>query len=176
MFHKFFSTYWTLFRKPAEKVSTNGRTFFLNSRKEIETFGIFGTRFSFNCSCGHLEGRFDVLARKFMQKYDFFSIVVRKRLRKKLSELFPQLVPLDKLNPALSTLQIKVWTKGYVFPAQLSNSITIIFSKENDFHKSLFGHAEYSSDKPLKRFQEKTQIFSDGVCHFWEVFLPPTLR
>ena len=129
---------------------------------------------SFNCSCGHLEGRFDVLPRKFMQKYDFFSIVVKKRSRKKNSELFPQLVPLDTLDPALSTLQKYIWTKGYVFLAQLPNLITITTSmKKISINASLtcrikFWQTAEIFSRKRPNFFARSQIFSRS-------FFPRTL-
>ena len=163
----FFWTHRTGSWQPAEKASTNGRKILLKISKGNEKFVTFWTKVSSNCSCGHVEGHFDVHAKSFMRNYELFSIIVWKDWRKCiLLEFFPQKVPLDTLDPALSTLQKYIWTKGYVCLAQLPNLITITTSTKKIFNKCLFGHVEYSFDKPLKSSRGKGQFFSLGVRIF----------
>ena len=132
---------------------------------------MFWTKVSSNCSCGHVEGQFDVHARSFMQEYALFLIIVWNDWRKStLVEFFSSNGSTGHVEPCFVNLAETFLNKGYVFLVQLAHLITITTSRKKIFNKCLFGHVEYSFDKPLKSFREKNPNFFIQCQTFWEVF------
>ena len=164
----FFWTHRTGSWQPAEKASTNGRKILLKISKGNEKFVTFWTKVSSNCSCGHVEGHFDVHAKSFMRNYELFSIIVWKDWRKCiLLEFFSSKGSTGHVEPALSTLQKYIWTKGHVFLAQLPNMITITTSmKKFSINASLTCRIKFWQIAEI--FSRKRPKFFRSVSEFFE--------
>ena len=113
--------------------------------------------FSSNCSCGHVECSFDKLVRKFREKAQKCSLIVRKRLKND-EKFSPQNVPMDTYN-AVSTNLLQSFArrpKNHRSGSECDKKTSIKFF----FSSFFYGHVDCNFDKPAKNVSPKDRKLS----------------